>query len=60
MPDSASADEAVTLLYSNHYRSLVRLAGLLVRDEPTAEEVVQDCFIAVHGRWHRLREEGKR
>jgi RNA polymerase sigma-70 factor (sigma-E family) len=59
MPDSASADEAVTLLYTNHYRSLVRLAGLLVRDEPTAEEVVQDCFIAVHGRWHRLREEGK-
>jgi RNA polymerase sigma-70 factor (sigma-E family) len=61
MPDplAASADEAVTLLYSDHYRSLVRLAGLLVRDEPTAEEVVQDCFIAVHGRWHRLHEEGK-
>jgi hypothetical protein len=37
----ARADEAVTQLYSNHYRSLVRLAGLLVRDEPTAEEVVQ-------------------
>jgi RNA polymerase sigma-70 factor (sigma-E family) len=61
MPDplAAPADEAVTQLYSRHYRSLVRLAGLLVRDEPTAEEVVQDCFIAVHGRWHRLSEEGK-
>src|ERR1700742_4728330 len=54
-----SADQAVTQLYSSHYRSLVRLAGLLVRDEPTAEDVVQECFIAVHGRWHRLREEGK-
>src|SRR5579875_1367036 len=53
------ADQAVTQLYSNHYRSLVRLAGLLVRDEPTAEEVVQECFIAMHGGWHRLRDEDK-
>jgi RNA polymerase sigma-70 factor (sigma-E family) len=55
----AQADEAVTQLYSNHYRSLVRLAGLLVRDEPMAEEVVQDCFIAMHDNWHNLREEDK-
>jgi RNA polymerase sigma-70 factor (sigma-E family) len=55
----ARADEAVTQLYSNHYRSLVRLAGLLVRDEPTAEEVVQECFIAMHDGWHNLREEDK-
>jgi RNA polymerase sigma-70 factor (sigma-E family) len=48
------ADEAVTELYSSHYRSLVRLAVLLVRDEPTAEEVVQECFIAMHDGWHRL------
>src|SRR6202012_4514956 len=54
-----TADEAVTQLYSNHYRSLVRLAGLLVRDEPTAEEVVQECFIAMHDGWHRVRGEGK-
>ena len=61
MPEGlvARADEAVTQLYSNHYRSLVRLAGLLVRDEPTAEEVVQECFIAMHSRWHNLREEDK-
>jgi RNA polymerase sigma-70 factor (sigma-E family) len=52
-------DEVVTQLYSRHYRSLVGLAGLLVRDEPTAEEVVQDCFIALHGGWHRLRDETK-
>ena len=42
-----------------HYRSLVRLAVLLVRDEPTAEEIVQECFIAMHDGWHRLREEDK-
>ncbi|HYZ57809.1 MAG TPA: sigma factor, partial [Streptosporangiaceae bacterium] len=53
------AYDAVTKLYSAHYRSLVRLAGLLVRDEPTAEEVVQECFVAMHDGWHRLREEEK-
>ena len=53
------ADEAVTELYSSHYRSLVRLAVLLVRDEATAEEVVQESFIAMHDGWHRLRDEEK-
>jgi RNA polymerase sigma-70 factor (sigma-E family) len=50
-----SADWAVTELYSLHYRSLVRLAVLLVRDIPTAEDVVQDSFVAVHEGWERLR-----
>src|SRR5512142_2276950 len=54
-----TADAAVTQLYTSHYRSLVRLAVLLVRDEPTAEEVVQECFIAMHRGWHRLRDEEK-
>jgi RNA polymerase sigma-70 factor (sigma-E family) len=49
----------VTELYSNHFRSLVRLAGLLVRDEPTAEEVVQECFIAIGDTWDKLRDETK-
>jgi hypothetical protein len=31
-----SADRAVTELYSMHYRALVRLAALLVRDTATA------------------------
>ena len=51
-----SADGAVTELYSVHYRPLVRLAVLLVRDTPTAEEVVQDAFMAMHGGWQRLRD----
>lgn len=50
------ADEAVTQLYSAQYRSLVRLAVLLLRDVGTAEEVVQDSFIAMHGSWRRLRD----
>jgi RNA polymerase sigma-70 factor (sigma-E family) len=53
------ADRAVTELYSAHYRSLVRLAALLVRDLGTAEEVVQDAFVAMHGGWHRLRDNDK-
>jgi RNA polymerase sigma-70 factor (sigma-E family) len=54
-----SADHAVIELYSVHYRTLVRLAAMLVRDIPTAEEVVQDAFIAMHGGWHRLKETEK-
>jgi RNA polymerase sigma-70 factor (sigma-E family) len=48
------ADRAVTELYSTHYRSLVRLAALLIRDVATAEEVVQDSFVAMHTGWRRL------
>jgi RNA polymerase sigma-70 factor (sigma-E family) len=53
------ADRAVTALYSEHYRSLVRLAALLVRDVATAEEVVQDSFVAMHSAWRRLRDSDK-
>lgn len=51
-----TADAALEELYAAHWRSLVRLAVLLVRDLGTAEEVVQDAFVAVHGRWDRLRD----
>jgi RNA polymerase sigma-70 factor (sigma-E family) len=54
-----SADRAVVELYTEHYRALVRLAAFLVRDTPTAEEVVQDAFVAMHGGWQRLRDTDK-
>jgi RNA polymerase sigma-70 factor (sigma-E family) len=50
------ADWAVAELYSEHYWPLVRMAVLLVRDIPTAEDVVQDSFVAVHDGWERLRD----
>lgn len=53
------ADEAVTQLYGAHYTRLVRLSTLLLRDAAAAEEVVQDCFVAMHGRWGRLRDPNK-
>ncbi|MGA8211857.1 MAG: SigE family RNA polymerase sigma factor [Nocardioidaceae bacterium] len=53
------ADTAVEELYAAHYRALVRLSVLLVRDVETAEEVVQDSFVAMHGHWRSLREPDK-
>ena len=41
-------------LYSLHYRPLIRLATLLVRDAATAEDVVQDAFVAIRSAWPRL------
>jgi RNA polymerase sigma-70 factor (sigma-E family) len=48
------AGQAVAQLYALHYRPLVRLAALLVRDAAPAEEVVQDAFTAMHAGWPRL------
>jgi RNA polymerase sigma-70 factor (sigma-E family) len=56
---SWTADEALERLYAAHWRQLVRLSVLLVRDVGTAEEVVQDAFIAVHRHWDRLRDPDK-
>ena len=55
-PPRWDADQALEHLYAAHWRGLVRLSVLLVRDQGTAEEVVQDAFVAVHGRWGRLRD----
>jgi len=54
-----AADEAVTVLYHAHYAMMVRTAALLVGDVATAEDVVQDCFIAMHRAWWRLRDTSK-
>ncbi len=59
-PVSASAaraaDAAVAAMYTAHYRSLVGLAVLLVRDgnADTAQQVVQDSFVALHWNWRGL------
>jgi len=54
-----SSDEAVSALYSAHYVALVRLATMLLHDQGRAEEIVQDAFVSVHGRYWRLREPDK-
>ena len=50
------ADAVLEQLYATHWRRMVRLAVLLVRDTGTAEEVVQDAFVACHKRWRTLRD----
>jgi DNA-directed RNA polymerase specialized sigma24 family protein len=56
MPNGAActADQALTRLYHEHYRSLVRLAALLAPDADTAEAITQAAFAAMHEAWHRL------
>jgi len=60
--DAVAADwdaaGAAAALYIAYYRPLVRLASLLVHDLATAEEVVQDSFVAMHANWARLRASG--
>jgi RNA polymerase sigma-70 factor (sigma-E family) len=53
------AEHALKELYTAQYRALVRLAAMLVRDTPTAEEVVQDAFVDMHRGWHRLEDTEK-
>jgi DNA-directed RNA polymerase specialized sigma24 family protein len=53
-PAGHDADSAVTALYEMHYRSLVRLAALLVPAIATAEQIVQDSFVAMHAAWPSL------
>jgi RNA polymerase sigma-70 factor (sigma-E family) len=52
------AADATVALYTAYYRPLVQLAALLVRDRGTAEDVVQDSFVAMHANWRRLRDRG--
>src|SRR5258707_8427993 len=48
-PDTTHADKAlatITEIYGAHYRTPVPLATLLVHNIATAEEVLQDSFVA--------------
>jgi RNA polymerase sigma-70 factor (sigma-E family) len=51
----SDADQAIAAMYSTEYRSLVRISVVLVGDVGTAEEVVQECFIAMYAAWRRLK-----
>jgi RNA polymerase sigma-70 factor (sigma-E family) len=53
----AETDHFVSDLFRAHGPALVRLALLLVGDQPSAEDVVQDAFIGLHKA--RLRDQDK-
>jgi RNA polymerase sigma-70 factor (sigma-E family) len=55
-PVVRTADVDIDALYHAHWRDLVRLAVLLVDDVASAEDVVQDAFVALHRRSGALRD----
>ena len=42
--------------YADTYSDLVRLATLLSGSADTAPDLVQDCFVRLHGHWSSVRE----
>jgi RNA polymerase sigma-70 factor (sigma-E family) len=52
------ADRAVDDLYRAHALGLTRFALMLVGDQSTAEDVVQDAFLGLYRGWHRIRDPG--
>jgi len=58
-PPAAEADRVLTAMYDAEYRSLVRMSAVMLGDVGSAEEVVQESFIAVHAAWRGLRDMDK-
>jgi len=54
--ETPSAAQAISALYAQQYRSLMRQAIALVDHEPSAEEIVQDAFEQLVRRWSTLRD----
>src|SRR3954453_5536513 len=54
--EAISDDDLLTALYALHYRSLIRLAALLLYDISSCEDVVQEAYIRVYGARGRLRD----
>jgi RNA polymerase sigma factor (sigma-70 family) len=50
-PPAVSPNAELVAFYRDHRLNLVRLAVLLVGDRETAEDVVQDVFARLHGKW---------
>ena len=48
--------DEIAQLHAEHYVPLVRLAVVLIDQKESAEEVVQDAFLATIRRWHQLRD----
>lgn len=48
--------EVISDLFFAHHRRLVGLASLLVSDQQSAEDVVQEAFAGLYRRWRQLRD----
>lgn len=49
----------MTALYQAHAAGLVRLAMLMLGDQSSAEDVVQDAFLGLYRRWGALSDYGR-
>jgi RNA polymerase sigma-70 factor (sigma-E family) len=58
-PAPDTARQQVTALYQAHALGLVRLAVLMIGDQPTAEDVVQDAFLGLYRRWPALKDQDR-
>lgn len=56
---TASDEDLLVTLYAQHYRSLIRLAALLLDEVAACEDVVQEAYIRVHNARSRLRDQDK-
>jgi RNA polymerase sigma-70 factor (sigma-E family) len=56
---AAEARHQVAALYQAHALGLVKLAVLMVGDQLTAEDVVQDAFLGLYRRWSSLQDQEK-
>ena len=56
VPPAADAETGIAELYRVHYSTMVKVAFLLTRDSGRSEELVQDAFVDLYGRWDRLRD----
>lgn len=58
-PQPLSRAEAVGDLYRRHAVGLVRLALLLVGDQASAEDVVQEAFLGLYRNWPTMNDRGR-
>ncbi|MEA2498600.1 MAG: hypothetical protein QOH26_1005 [Actinomycetota bacterium] len=55
---SRAGDRSMALLFERHAPSALRLAYMLTGNRQQAEDLVQDAFIRMFGRWRDLRDPG--
>ena len=55
----AGRETPLAALHREHYRSLVKLAAILIDDAGTCEEIVQDAFVSVFRSAARVRDDAK-
>jgi len=55
-PPAGAARPGFADFYAGHYSDLVRLAALLSGSSDAAPDLVQDCFVRLHGHWATVRD----